>query len=229
MICVPIAAPTTEAAVEKLKRAEALADLIELRIDRIPGADLERLLAARKIPGIATNRRREEGGEFAGTEKERLACLREAARLGADYIDVEASTAPAEKASLRRAIAGTPTRLIVSWHDFSGTPSAESLEAKLQECMADGPAVVKIVTLARTTADCLRLLELIPRARRKGQAIAAFCMGRPGQISRIMAPLLGSLFSYASLEASEASAPGQLTVRQLKEIYRIMDEGRRHG
>jgi 3-dehydroquinate dehydratase type I len=229
MICVSIAAPTTEAAIEKIKRAEALVDLIELRIDRLPGVDLERLLAVRNIPVIATNRRREEGGEFAGTEEERLARLKEAARLGADYIDVEASTAPAGKSKLRRAIAGTPTRLIVSWHDFSGTPSAESLEAKLRECMAEGPAVVKIVTLAKTTADCLRLLELIPRARKKGQAIVAFCMGRPGQISRIMAPLLGSLFSYASLEASEASAPGQLTVRQMQEIYRIMDEGSSHG
>ena len=75
------------------------------------------------------------------------------------------------------------------------------------------------------SADCLRLLELIPYARQKGQAIIAFCMGKPGKISRIMAPLLGSFISYASLEPEEASAPGQLTIQQMRLICRIMDEG----
>jgi len=91
--------------------------------------------------------------------------------------------------------------------------------------MADGPAIVKIVTQAGATVDCLRLLELIPYARRRNQAIIAFCMGRLGKISRIMAPLLGSVFSYAPLEQDAASAPGQLTIHQMKEIYRIMDGG----
>ena len=76
--------------------------------------------------------------------------------------------------------------------------------------MADDPAIVKIVTHAGDAADCLRVLELIPYARQEGQAIIAFCMGETGKISRIMAPLLGSAISYASLEPEEASAPGQI-------------------
>jgi 3-dehydroquinate dehydratase-1 len=228
MICIPIAASSTDAAIERMERAAPLADLIELRIDRIPGADLKRLLATRLTPVIVTNRLREEGGGFTGTEEERVGLLEEAVRLGADYIDIEASTDPALKAGLRDTIVGTSSQLIVSWHDFSGTPSAESLKARLTKCMADGPAIVKIVTYAAITADCLRLLDLIPYARQQGQAIIAFCMGRPGKISRIMAPLLGSAIAYASLEPEEASAPGQLTVHQMREIYRIMDEGSRN-
>jgi 3-dehydroquinate dehydratase type I len=226
MICIPIAALTTDAAIEKIEHAGPLADLIELRIDRIPGVDLERLLAVRRTPVIVTNRRREEGGGFTGTEEERVEMLNEAVRLGANYVDIETATAPTLKSRLRGTIVGTSTKLIVSWHDFSGTPSAEFLKAKLTACMGDGPAIVKIVTQASETADCLRLLELIPYARRKDQAIIAFCMGKPGKISRVMAPLLGSVFSYAPLEPEGASAPGQLTIHQMKAIYRIMDGGK---
>ncbi|MBA4422506.1 MAG: type I 3-dehydroquinate dehydratase [Syntrophus sp. (in: bacteria)] len=224
MICIPIAGTQTPEVIEKIRRASLLADIIELRIDRIPGADLGRLLAARHTPVIVTNRCRKEGGGFVGTEEERVELLKEAVRLGADYIDIEAATDPALKKGLRETLVGSSSQLIVSWHDFSGTPSAEFLKAKLTGCMADGPAIVKIVTHAAITADCLRLLELIPYARQRDQAIIAFCMGRPGKISRIMAPMLGSVFSYASLEPEEASAPGQMTIHQMREIYRIMDE-----
>lgn len=225
MICIPIAAAQTAEVIEKMRRASPLADVIELRIDRIPDVDLKRLLAARGNPVIVTNRRREEGGGFTGTEEERIGLLKEAVRLGADYVDIEAATDPTLKKGLKETLLGRSAQLIVSWHDFSGTPTAEFLRKKLTACMADGPAIVKIVTHATMTADCLRLLELIPYARQRDQAITAFCMGKPGKISRIMAPMLGSVISYASLEPEEASAPGQLTIRQLREIFRIMDEG----
>ena len=229
MICIPIAAARTAEAIEKMGRARVFADIIELRIDRIPNVDLRRLIAARRTPVIVTNRSSHEGGGFAGTEGERVALLAEAVRLGADYVDIEAATDPGLKATLISTIAcaGGTTRLIVSWHDFSGTPPAEFLNAKLEECMADKPAIAKIVTRAGTTADCLRLLELIPEALRRGQEIAAFCMGEKGKISRIMAPLLGSSISYASLDPGEASAPGQLTIHELLEIKRIMEKGAR--
>jgi 3-dehydroquinate dehydratase type I len=227
VICIPIAAAETTEVIEKMGRAASLADLVELRIDRMPDAEMTRLLAARRTPVIITNRSRQEGGGFAGTEEERVALLTEAVRLGADYVDVEAATDPGLKAKLRLALAGGSTRLIVSWHDFSGTPPAEFLKAKLAACMADTPAIVKIVTRASATADCLRLLELIPEALRRGQAIAAFCMGEEGKISRIMAPLLGSVISYASLEPEEASAPGQLTIQEMQAINRIMEGGAR--
>jgi 3-dehydroquinate dehydratase type I len=223
VICIPIAAESTAAAIERMERAAALADCVELRIDRIPDADLERLLRARRIPVIVTNRSREEGGDFTGTETERIAILKEAGGLGADYVDVEAATDPSLKAELRAALAGGATQLIVSWHDFSGTPPAEFLEAKLAACMADAPAIVKIVTRAGQAADCLRVLELIPRAQQMGQAISAFCMGNAGKISRIMAPLIGSSITFVSLEPEEASAPGQLTIQQMREINRIME------
>jgi 3-dehydroquinate dehydratase type I len=224
VICIPVTAAGTEAALKQIERAAPLADLIELRIDRMPNVDLERLLASRRTPVIVTNRRREEGGDFPGTDQERVALLIRAAHLGADYIDIETETAPALKERLRQACASGGTQRIASWHDFTGTPPADVLKARLAACMADGPAIVKIVTHADDEADSLRLLELIPRARRKGQAVIAFCMGNKGRISRVMAPLLGSAISYAPLEEEEASAPGQLTARRMRTVLRALRE-----
>ena len=224
MICIPITAAQTDEALAMMERAGALADLIELRVDRMKDIKLERLLAVRRTPVIVTNRRREEGGDFAGTEAERTDLLAEAARLGADYIDIEMGTAPVLKEELRRICSLTGTKRIASWHDFLGTPSTEILKGKLAEGMADVPAIVKMVTHAVDEADYLRLLQLIPYARRKGQAVIAFCMGNRGKFSRIMAPLIGSLISYAPLELEGASAPGQLTACRMRRIFRCLDD-----
>ncbi|MHB8772708.1 MAG: type I 3-dehydroquinate dehydratase [Syntrophales bacterium] len=222
MICIPVAAATTAQAITLMERAAPLADIVELRIDRIPGADLERLLRPRRCPVIVTNRSAAEGGGFTGTEAKRIAVLTAAAALGADYVDCEQATDASLRAELRAALAGSATKLISSWHDFSGTPPADCLRRKLGECAADAPAIVKIVTTADAAADCLRVLELIPLARGQGQAIAAFCMGTAGKISRVAAPLLGSAVDYASLDREEASAPGQLTIAELRELSRIL-------
>jgi 3-dehydroquinate dehydratase type I len=222
VICIPITGETTAAAITLVERAAPLADLIELRIDVMHELDLARLLKDRPRPVIVTNRRREEGGAFTGTEEERVALLAAAARLGANYIDCEIATLPALKEELRRICAQSGTKRIASWHDFSGTPAAAVLEAKLAEGIAEGAAIVKLVTRAATDTDGLRLLSLIPAAREKGQAIVAFCMGDQGRISRVMAPFLGSLISYAPLEPEGASAPGQLTAGQMREILRLL-------
>lgn len=222
MICIPIVAQGTGAAIELMERAAPLADLFEFRIDRIPDLDLERLLAARRIPAIVTNRRREEGGGFLGTEEERVALLVAAARLGADYVDIETETAPALKEELRRECLRSGTRRISSWHDFSGTPPGALLKRKLTELMADGAEIAKIVTLAGDAADSFRIMELIPQARENGQAITAFCMGETGRISRIIAPMLGSAISYAPLEPEGASAPGQLTAARMRAILHAL-------
>ena len=222
MICIPIAARTTGEALEKMARAASLADVVELRIDRMGEVDLPRLLGQPRPAVIVTNRRFEERGGFAGTEQDRTALLAEAARMGADYLDIETATDPAMKETLRQICASSRVKRIASWHDFTGTPSREFLRRKLAECVADRPAIVKMVTLAVSPEDSLRLLELIPRSRRTGQEIAAFCMGEKGKFGRIAAHLMGAALSFASLEEGETSAPGQLTARQMREVLGIL-------
>jgi 3-dehydroquinate dehydratase type I len=70
--------------------------------------------------------------------------------------------------------------------------------------------------------DNLEVLRLIPYARQKGVKVIAFCMGEKGKISRIVAPLLGSYLTYAAWSKGKEAAPGQMTIKEMMEIFRIV-------
>ncbi len=224
MICISVVPATNEEALSLLGRALPMAELVELRIDRIEKPNLPMLLHAGRERIAVTNRRRDEGGFFASCETRRLDLLHEAVDLGARLVDIEARTGQKAVGRLADAVRsrGGRTRLIVSHHDMAGTPSSKALAARLKSCRALGADVVKIVTLATRAEDNLRVLALLPQAREMGQDLIAFCMGEQGRLSRVAAPLLGSCWSYASLEKGAASAPGQFTVAEMRTILGML-------
>jgi 3-dehydroquinate dehydratase type I len=201
--------------------------LTELRIDRIKDPDLEGLLLHKQGRVIATNRKRDEGGCFRGTEEERVGMLIEAAALGADFVDIEASTAGHLIRRLKEEIGGRDSGagLIVSHHDFIGTPSERLLRKRFDDCSAWKPDIVKLVTMARRVEDNLKVLRLIPYARSRGFEIVAFCMGRTGRVSRVASPFLGAYLTFAAASENEESAPGQLTLGEMMDLYLILDHG----
>jgi 3-dehydroquinate dehydratase type I len=114
------------------------------------------------------------------------------------------------------------TQVILSFHDFQKTPSLKELQKLFGQMIRLGANVIKIVPFARSWEDNLNILSLIPFAKERRQKIVAFCMGEKGKISRIFSPFLGAAWTYASVNQSRASAPGQLTVRELKDIWEKM-------
>ncbi len=217
MICVPIVGPTLSKAQEQIASAPAVADILELRLDLIAAPDLKILLAAASLPVIVTNRSKRDGGQFKGSDEERLKPLKEALKVGADYVDIEVST-PREylQPFLEE---GDSARIILSYHDFSHTP--EDFNA-LYETMCEMPGdIVKIVTYARDLSDNLKMFELLQRARQEKQKLIGLCMGDLGEISRILSPVFGGFLTFGSLEAGQESAPGQIPAKTLKDIYRV--------
>jgi len=192
----------------------------ELRLDYLEQPDLPRLFRTRPGKVIATNRLESEGGRWRGSETERRRVLEEALALGADCLDLEL----AADATWRRELASRKgsTRIILSWHDFSGTPESSRLEDLLQEMLAAEADILKIVTQALEPADNLRVLSLIPSARAAGKEIIAFCMGPLGKWSRVVAPYLGSFLTFAPFSKKGASAPGQVTVNEIKRAWKAL-------
>jgi shikimate dehydrogenase/3-dehydroquinate dehydratase type I len=232
MICIPITGNTQEEALLQIEMSLSRARVLELRMDLIHG-DLRTLMKRcrshrKPIEILVTNRRTESSasGDMRG-EGARIALLKEAVCLGADYVDVELHTPEAlRKDVLATASAhGNRTGVIISHHDFSKTPSLKTLKSIFHDCMVSGASVAKIVTVAKSPEDNFTVLSLIPYAHDRNNDIIAFCMGEQGRESRIMAPLLGSYLSFASLEDGLASAPGQLTVGEMEDVLNLAGRG----
>jgi len=191
------------------------ADLVELRLDYLKLLDLRTLKEKFKVFGdkiILTLRKREEGGKFQASEYQRVALLREMQSWKGAFKDVELSTLSDSKLKV-------DVKTIVSWHDFSSTPSQEVLEEKLSAALEYG-GMAKIVTTAKKFSDNLTVLNLYKKKMR-GKFIG-FCMGEEGKISRILAPMLGSPLMYGCLEGA-AVAPGQIPVSELKGFYELLE------
>ena len=219
-LCIPIVETTMGNALIAIKQANRLADLIELRVDYLKNAGLGLLFQNRKKPFIVTHRRKEEGGRYRGDERKRLGVLQEAIDLGTDYVDVELAT---ERSWLQGLIRNKrSTRIILSFHDFRKTPPPKELQKLLDQMVRLEADVVKIVSFARSWEDNLNILSLLPFAKERKQKIVAFCMGEKGKFSRIFSPFLGAAWTYASLNQSKTSAPGQLTAQALKDIWKKM-------
>ena len=201
-----------------IKKANRWADLIELRVDYLGRVELAPPLENRLKPFIITNRRKEEGGNYEGEERKRLRVLQKAIDLGADYIDVELATETSFLKELMRN--KSRTQVILSFHDFRRTPSLKELQRLFDQMIQLRADVIKIVPFARSWEDNLTILSLIPFARERRQKIVAFCMGKKGKISRIISHLLGAAWTYASFDKNRATAPGQLTARELTDIWK---------
>ncbi len=217
MICIPIVGPTMAQALKDFDACQSLADFIELRLDLIADHDLPRLLREAGKPCIVTNRSKKEGGQFKGSEEERIQVLRQAIDQGAEYIDIETSTPGALLKSVRENKGSTQT--ILSHHDFTRT--GDKLEP-LYELMCQMPGdVLKIVTYAQDLNDNLTMFKLLARARKEEKKMIGLCMGEKGEISRILALQMGGFLTFGSLETGKESAPGQIPASTLKHVYRV--------
>lgn len=213
MICIPIVAKTTTAMAEEMRTAAKLADLVELRMDYAPGADLDALLRNRPCPLIITNRRPREGGMFEGTEEARIALLQRAVELGADYVDVELDSIGHIGRSGR-------TRIIVSYHNFDEVPA--DLGRVHEELVNTGADIAKFACVARDIRDNLRVFNIL---RNAAHPTIALCMGELGLISRILGRKFGNVLTFASLETGKESAPGQISAADLAGLYRYKSTG----
>lgn len=209
MICVSLGRARHKMMIAEHKAlVEQGAKLVELRLDYIGRAvNLRRLLDDRPGPVVCAVRRRADGGRWMKTEKERLMLLRSAIAAGCEYIDIEADVA----AQIPRY---GDTKRIISYHDFSGTPTnLDELHAAMAEEDAD---IVKIATMAESFDDNVRMIELCKQAK---VPTIGICMGEIGTVTRILANRVGSPFTYATFSTGKKLAPGQLNWKDMNDLY----------
>ncbi len=217
MIIVPSTAPRSRRdAAQFLKRLSGMTSPAELRIDGFTPAGLGTLLARPRPPLIVTCRSRREGGLFGGSARSAAEILMDAAASGAEYVDAEYSLGPPLLKKMFATVGRQ--RIILSFHDTRSTPAG--LPARFRAMAALRPAVVKIAVTPRCFADTRLVLGILDEARAIGQPVVAIAMGEFGSYTRVLQGVFGGALTYASPDASVPTAPGQLPLPDMAELYR---------
>lgn len=188
---------------KKIQEAGKIGEILEFRLDLMEGIDLTRLSKLRKkckLPVIFTFRGR-------GRQEKLLEFL----SLKPEYVDLEYDVSFASKID-------PSIQIISSFHDFEKTP--KDLEGILKQMNNFPAAIKKIATMAHSSIDALRMLNFVKKHR-----IAGMCMGKKGEVTRILGPLVGAPLTYAFLD--KATAPGQIRAEELINLYRFhhLNEG----
>jgi 3-dehydroquinate dehydratase/shikimate dehydrogenase len=224
-ICVPICEQSVAAIAQASAKAAEVGDLIEVRLDCLdPLAfeasldEVQKLLKEFAGPVIVTFRPVEQGGRRELNLESRLLFWLFNRPSSSALLDIELDLA-SNAAAFEYGKPMDWSRVICSHHDLVGVP--DDLD-KIYERMATTPAqVLKIAVQADDVIDCLPVFHLLDRARKQGREMIAIAMGTAGIATRILGPSRGSFLTYGALEPTRATALGQITARDLTEIYRI--------
>ena len=211
-----ICATITTGDIRGLREVEPLVDLFELRIDLIGDGWVEVARAIKK-PWIACNRLASEGGRWAGSEARRIEQLLRAIELGTSIVDIELKAKNLENIV---PVIKKRAQCLISTHDLEKTPSLDEMKGLVRQQLKAGADIGKVVTTARSLEDNLTVLRLLSEF--PGVRLVALAMGPLGVVSRVLCPLVGGDFTYASIEKGKESAQGQITVRDLGQIYEMM-------
>lgn len=211
-LCVSLMPRSLQQLKEWLPQCEE-ADLVEIRLDYLPGLDFKKIRPLTSKPLIAALRSRREGGFWEGDPPEALSVLRKAGRAGVDYLDVELSSAEKILPKLKAESA----RILLSHHAETANPGR--LRTLLKQ-MAEIPVdVYKLIFRAQSLHDNLIALELMETAKALQLEFIIHAQGEPGQPSRLLGAIRGNCWTYVSADFTEETAPGQLSLHDALHHY----------
>lgn len=187
-------------------------DFVEVRLDLLAGqvGALRTTIPDLRVPLLLTARHPAEGGAPKLTSARRRDLLMEFLPHAA-AVDVELRAVGTLEAALREAEKLGVSR-IISFHDFSATPSLARMRRLVKSARRAGAAVVKVATQLRSPRDLARLLEL--QASAPDLALATMGMGPLGRVSRLALAAAGSCLNYGYLDRPQV--PGQWPAVELK-------------
>ena len=209
-----LAASTADLDEEPAARADA--DAVEFRMDLAEGPTEALETYDGELPLLVTNRVEWEGGEAPDTPAriERLRAAVEHPAVGA--VDVELDAIEECRPVVEHARENGVT-VVVSTHDFEGTPAREKLDELLERACEHGD-VGKLAVTANTRGDVLDVLAATNDRTAAGDTVATMAMGEAGRHSRAVAPLYGSRIGYAPVDPENATAPGQYALGELRSL-----------
>lgn len=175
------------------------------------------------IPLIFTIRTDAEGGKLHISGAEYADLLKFVAGSGeADIIDVELFKEGTNISELVEDIHAYDVLVIMSNHNFTETPEKEEIIKRLCQMQELGADLPKIALMPNSPADVLCLLSATEEMARKyaTKPLVTMSMGGLGSISRLGGEVFGSSMTFGS--AGKSSAPGQISVSELKQCLQTI-------
>jgi 3-dehydroquinate dehydratase/shikimate dehydrogenase len=233
-IAISITSKTLSEMLENISKANSLADFIELRLDYLEDKDLykeaEEILKGavqfRQPPLIFTYRSdKKEVVPNRSIQTFSKILSSRTGELSQDYFDFDLSknnTVSFHLYSAYQRLFGKSPKIILSHHNFQEC-NEEELFAVYNRLATLTPEVIKIAAKANQVKDQLIIFSLLKTAIKENLNLIALAMGEMGQLSRILAPSMGSFLTFASLEKGKESAPGQFTLDEMLSLYRVKE------
>lgn len=237
IICSPITGVTEEQILEECEIVfESGAELVEWRVDFFEHAlHIETVLETlpkvksrlNRLPILFSFRTEEEGGEKSISTMEYLALKKAVIKTGmVQFIDIELFRDEKVVLELVATAKEHHVQTVVSNHDFIRTPSRTDMLSVLKKAIEIGADIPKLAVMPESEEDVLRVMDVNLQLKRENpnQPMIMIAMGKLGVLTRMSGELFGSAITFAA--AKQASAPGQLSVHQLKNILQLLHEAK---
>ena len=210
MICITIVQKSRQLALADMLNAAMLgADLIEVRLDIFEkDANLGELVAAKRKPVLFSCKRPEDGGQWQGTEQERLVLLRAAVIAKADYVEIEL-----DAADQIRPFPGC--QRVISYTNLNETPG--DIGDIYRQMQTKKPDVIKLTCKASTPEEAWPLVQIL---NKPPVPTVVEGLGPMALMLSLLGRKISAPWTTAALEKGMEAFPGQPTVGELDNIYR---------
>lgn len=203
LICAPLKKKTASSLISSLKKAQEITDIVEIWFDEVKSLsdeEIKKILSIKQKPVIYKCQNL-ENIELVLNNK-------------IEFIDLDIKTPSKIIKQIKKKY--PKTKIIISYHNFKETPTLKTLKDTAKKIKSKGSDIIKIATHAKTFEDSIRILSFLSELNSKKEKAICLCMGEKGEITRTAGHILGNYLMYAPIKDSDASAPGQLTVKQLQ-------------
>lgn len=245
-ICVSVCAETADETIEQIKRAADLADVIEIRVDCLKENESEAILTElvsirQKVnkPFLITFRPKEQGGKSEIDYFDRIGFWLDCREIRAmDFVDIEFDIF-CDEGHNWKLYELKNAQFIGSYHNFNQTYKKlnhlyqQLADTKLRFTVSKNDtqiikskienSILKIATQTFDITDSLPVWELLKFAESEKRQIIPIAMGEAGKWTRILGLAHGAFMTYAALDAGSETAPGQISARDLIEVYRVKE------
>lgn len=203
-ICTPVIGKTLNEFLKNLDQVQEVSEMVELRVDDLNLTKKDLILISKRIrkETILTSRNKE--------------IITNSLNLGFNFIDVDLSIISDLKLSrIER------SKIIISFHDHKKTPGIKRLKLLVGQMRKFGAGVIKIATVVNDDQDIKNLFQIL-FDKKEDEKMIVIGMGKRGQIIRVFSPLLGSFLTFSSTKFGK-SAPGQIDINKMKNIYKLLN------